>query len=74
MIVCQLGLILAERRINKTEPFTQTALAKSTGLSANSISNLVNDHTTRYDARVLDALCHVLDVGVGDLLVYVRDE
>ena len=28
---------------------------------------------TRYDAHVLDALCRVLDVGVGDLLVYVAD-
>ena len=33
--------------------------------------HVVNTH--RYDAHVLDALCRVLDVGVGDLLVYVAE-
>ena len=71
MIKCQLAVILGQRRANSRGLHNYSSLARATGLSYGSISNLANNKTTRYDAHVLDALCRVLDVGVGDLLVYV---
>jgi len=74
MVRCTLGHILAQRKIDRTRPYTQVELAKVTGLSPNTISGLVNDKTGRFDKPVLDALCRVLDVTPGDLLVYIPDE
>ncbi len=73
MIQCRLGHILAQRKVDRIQPYTQVKLAEVAGLSPTTILNLVNDKTGRFDKPVLDALCRVLGVTPGDLLVYVPD-
>ncbi len=74
MIQCRLGHILAQRKVDRIKPYTQVEVAKAAGLSTTTISNLVNDKTGRFDKPVLDALCRVLDITPGDLLLYIPDE
>jgi DNA-binding Xre family transcriptional regulator len=74
MITCRLAVVLAERRIKQQYPYVQIDVVRESGLNPNTISNLVNNITTRYDAHVLDALCRVLDVEPGDILAYAPDE
>ena len=74
MIKCRLKVILAQRDMENRPPWNLTDLAQTTGLSWSTISNLANNKTTRYDAHVLDAICRVLGLGVGDLLVYIPDQ
>ena len=74
MIRSQLKVILAQREVNDRPPYTISELASSTGLSRQTLYNLANNVTTRYDRHVLDALCKVLEIDVGTLLVYVPEE
>lgn len=74
MIKSRLKVILAQREVANTPPFTISDVASATGLSRQTLYNLANNTTTRYDASVLDALCRVFKVQVGDLLVYLPDE
>ena len=74
MIQCQLKIILAQRNVENQPPWNLTDLTTATGLSWSTISKLANNKTTRYDQHVLSALCRVLGVGVGDLLVYITDQ
>ena len=71
MIRCQLAAILGQRRADGQEPYTFAAVARETGLHFDTVANLANNKTQRYDAPVLDALCLALGVDVGDLLVHV---
>jgi DNA-binding Xre family transcriptional regulator len=73
MIECRLKVILAQRDVENRPPWNLTDLAKAADLSWSTVSNLANNKTSRYDAHVLDGICRVLNVGVGDLLVYIPD-
>ena len=70
MIQCQLKVILAQREVEDKAPYTISELAQATGLTRQTLYNLANNVTGRYDEHVLDSLCQVLGVQVGDLLVY----
>ncbi len=74
MITCRLKIILAQRAFENSPPTNITELSQMTGLNRSALSNLANNKTTRYDQHVLSALCRVLGVGVGDLLVYIPDQ
>jgi len=73
MIQTRLREILLQRELEYQEPYTIQGVAEATGLSQNAVSFFRSGRTTRFDAHVLDALCRVLEVQVGDLLVYVPD-
>lgn len=47
-----------------------TQLSRETGLSENTLLNLANNTTQRFDAPVLDKLCKYFSVPLSDLLVY----
>jgi putative transcriptional regulator len=74
MIKSQLKVILAQRQVSEKPPYTIGELATATGLSRQTLYNLANNVTTRYDNHVLDAICRVLEVDVGTLLVHIPDE
>lgn len=48
-------------------------VAKETGLSESTISNLKNNNTTRYDASTLNLLCKYFNCKVSDILEYIPD-
>ena len=73
MIKCRLKIILAQRAFDGCPPTNLTELAEMTGLNRSALTNMANNKTTRYDANTLDALCRLLDVQVGDILVYLSD-
>ncbi len=64
----RLSEVLGRRRMNVSE------LARGAGISRSAAHKLYHDRTESFDREVLDRVCAFLGVGVGDLLVYVRDE
>ena len=74
MIRSQLKVVLAQREVAGKKPYNVLDLATETGVSKQALYNFANNVTTRYDAHVINALCRVLDVQVGELLVYVPEE
>lgn len=74
MIKSRLREILLDREKAYDHPYSIKGVAEAAGLSENTVSNLRAGKTARYDAKVLDSLCRILDIQVGDLLVYMPDE
>lgn len=52
----------------------QSALAKLTGISNNTIGLLYHDKVTKVNYDILNKICEALDCQVSDILVYVPDE
>ena len=62
MIRILLSVRLGEKR------WTQSTLAKKTGIRAATINELYNEVTDRVSLRQLDRICHVLECDLTDLL------
>ena len=68
MILCNLPVLLAERRLRVA------ALVRMTDISTSTLQRIYNDETTRIEFDTLSKLCQVLKVTPGDILKYVPDE
>jgi putative transcriptional regulator len=68
MIVCQLSTLMGARRM------TQSRLAALTGLHRDTIRKLYRDGWTSIRRDALDRICTVLDVQIGELLVWRPEE
>ncbi|WP_201532703.1 helix-turn-helix domain-containing protein [Psychrobacter ciconiae] len=68
MILCNLPILLAERRLRVADLVRMTDISKST------LHRIYNDETTRIEFDTLNKLCEVLEVHPGDILKYVPDE
>ena len=62
MIVCNLPVLLAERRMKVAD------VARETGMSKTTLHKLYNGQSTRIDFENIEKLCLLLNVEVGDLL------
>ena len=62
MIVCNLPVLLAERRMKVAD------VARETGMSKTTLHKLYNGQSTRIDFETIEKLCVLLHVEVGDLL------
>ena len=62
MIVCNLPVLLAERRMKVAD------VARETGMSKTTLNKLYNGQSTRIDFETIEKLCLLLNVEVGDLL------
>ena len=62
MIVCNLPVLLAERRMKVAD------VARETGMSKTTLHKLYNGQSTRIDFETIEKLCLLLNVEVGDLL------
>ena len=62
MIVCNLPVLLAERRMKVAD------VARETGMSKTTLHKLYNGQSTRIDFETIEKLCLLLHVEVGDLL------
>ena len=62
MIVCNLPVLLAERRMKVAD------VARETGMSKTTLHKLYNGQSTRIDLETIEKLCLLLNVEVGDLL------
>ncbi len=52
---------------------SQAALARVTGLHRTTIHQLYSDAWQRVDRTTLDRICEALQVGIGELLVWVEE-
>ena len=68
MIVCQLSTLLGARRM------TQVRLATLTGIHRNTINKLYHDTWTGIRRDTLERICTVLQVAVGELLVWREED
>ena len=62
MIVCNLPVLLAERRMKVAD------VVRETGMSKTTLHKLYNGQSTRIDFETIEKLCLLLDVDVGELL------
>lgn len=68
MIVCNLPVLLAERRMKVAD------VARETGMSKTTLHKLYNGQSTRIDFETIEKLCLLLNVEVGELLKLQADE
>ncbi|PKG35982.1 helix-turn-helix domain-containing protein [Psychrobacter sp. Sarcosine-3u-12] len=68
MILCNLPVLLAERRMKVAD------LIRTTGISKSTMHKIYNEQTSRIDFETMDKICEALDIGVGDLFTYVPNE
>lgn len=65
MILCNLPVLLAERRMKVAD------LIRMTGISKSTVHKIYNEQTSRIDFDTMDKICEALDIEVGDLFTYV---
>ena len=68
MILCNLPVLLAERRMKVAD------LIRMTGISKSTMHKIYNEQTSRIDFETMDKICEALNIGVGDLFTYVPNE
>ncbi len=68
MILCNLPVLLAERRMKVAD------LIRMTGISKSTVHKIYNEQTSRIDFDTMDKICEALDIQVGDLFTYVPNE
>ena len=68
MIVCNLPVLLAERRMKVADLIRLTSISKST------MHKIYNEQTSRIDFETMDKICEALEIGVGDLFTHVPNE
>lgn len=69
-IKTRLRFLIAERETKEGRRLSLARLARETNLTENTLRNLANNTTQRFDAPVLAALCAYFGVSIGELLVY----
>ena len=68
MILCNLPVLLAERRMRVADLVRMTDISKST------LHRLYNGDTVRIEFDTLSKLCEALEVEAGDILKYAPEQ
>lgn len=68
MIENRLKIILAEKRLKIKN------VVENTGLSRNTVSNIINKPRCNISNKTLDSLCCYLEITPGDLFLYKKEE
>lgn len=66
MIVCNLPVLLAERRMKVSD------LIRGTGINKTTLHKLYNGDLTRIDFETINRICDFLDIDVGDLFSFKK--
>ena len=67
MIISNLAVLLAERKLKVAD------LVRSTGINKSTLHKLYNDESARIDFETIDKICIALDIEVGDLLIFKKN-
>jgi len=67
MVICKLPILLAERKMRVAD------LIRGTGINKTTLHKLYNGELTRIDLETIDRICSYLNIQVGDLLVYEKN-
>ena len=68
MVICKLPILLAERKMRVAD------LIRGTGINKTTLHKLYNGELTRIDLETIDRICDYLDVQVGDLFVFEKEQ
>ena len=68
MIISNLAVLLAERKLKVAD------LVRSTGINKSTLHKLYNDESARIDFETIDKICIALDIEVGDLLILKKND
>ncbi|QEK37186.1 MULTISPECIES: helix-turn-helix transcriptional regulator [Acinetobacter] len=68
MIISNLAVLLAERKLKVAD------LVRSTGINKSTLHKLYNDESARIDFETIDKICIALDIEVGDLLIFKKND
>jgi len=68
MILCNLPVLLAERRLKVAD------LIRMTGISKSTMHKIYNEQTSRIDFETMDKICEALNIQVGDLFTYIPNK
>ncbi len=60
--------MLAERRLKVADA------VRATGVSKTTLHKIYNDQSSRIDFDTIDKLCEYLEVEVGDIFQYVKED
>ena len=66
MIVCNLPILLAERKMRVAD------LIRGTNINKTTLHKLYNGEQTRIDLDTIDRICNYLDIDVGDLFSFKK--
>ena len=67
MMISNLAVLLAERKLKVAD------LVRSTGINKSTLHKLYNDESVRIDFETIDKICTALEVEVGDLLIFKKN-
>ena len=67
MDVCKLPILLAERKMRVAD------LIRGTGINKTTLHKLYNGELTRIDLDTIDRICDHLNIEVGDLFVFEKN-
>lgn len=68
MIINHLPTLLAERRLKVADA------VRATGVSKTTLHKIYNDQSSRIDFDTIDKLCEYLEVEVGYIFEYVKED
>ena len=68
MVVCKLPILLAERKMRVADLIRGTSINKTT------LHKLYNEELTRIDLDTIDRICDYLNIQVGDLFVFEKND
>ncbi|MGO1623582.1 MAG: helix-turn-helix domain-containing protein [Psychrobacter sp.] len=68
MIINHLPTLLAERRLKVADA------VRATGVSKTTLHKIYNDQSSRIDFETIDKLCEYLEVEVGDIFEYIKQQ
>ena len=68
MIISNLAVLLSERKLKVAD------LVRSTGINKSTLHKLYNDESARIDFETIDKICIALDIEVGDLLIFKKND
>jgi len=77
MVKSELLKLWRQREVERGEVITVAEVVKATGLSRETVTNLKNGTTTRYDAPVVGEICKFFGIREGEpvpFLVYRQEE
>jgi putative transcriptional regulator len=73
-IVNHFRILLAQKATKKQQNIALMDVQRETGIAWSTLNSWANNHVTRYDSPVIQALCEYFDCQVGDLLVREEED
>ena len=67
-------ILLAEKATRERHGIAINDVQRDTGIAWSTLNSWANNHVTRYDAPVIQALCDYFQCQVGELLVYDKEK